>query len=403
MDSQPVRSATVHRLKVLHVVQNLNYGGMERLIGDLARRVDPARFESHILTLQYHGRFSEQLEQRATLHSAPPMSRWSLLRPSALADTFRRIAPDVVHTHSGVWYKGSLAARMARVPRLIHTEHGRRHPDPWTDRVIDRRAATRTDVVVAVSTPLACHLAAHVLPRGPALTVIANGVDTELFRPEPDDGTLRRELGIAQERAIIGSIGRLEPIKGYDIVVEAYAILRSRWPADGAAPVLVIAGDGSERQRLERLSQVRQVDRDIHFLGWRDDLPQLHGSFQLFTMGSRSEGTSVSLLEAMSAGICPVITDVGGNRDVLGPRLGHRLVPSESPAELAAAWHDALVKERGRREEDAVLARQQVQASFDLTAMASGYERVYSGTETPRSAKHGPDQFAPGAVAPPAA
>ncbi len=95
-------------------------------------------------------------------------------------------------------------------------------------------------------------------------------------------------------------------------------------------------------------------------------------------MSSRSEGTSVSLLEAMGAGICPVVTDVGGNAAVLGPSLRHWLVAPEDPAALAAAWRDAL-DDRTRREADAAAARSRVRAEFALDAMVRRYEAVYEG------------------------
>src|SRR3954471_24606577 len=138
------------RIRVLHVIANLNYGGMERVLSDIVTRCNRDRFESHVLCLQYLGRFSNGLERYAELHVAQPMTRFSMLRPAALTDQITRIAPDIVHTHSGVWYKASLAARMAKVNWLIHTEHGRRQPDTWPPRLVDGMAARRTDAVVAV-------------------------------------------------------------------------------------------------------------------------------------------------------------------------------------------------------------------------------------------------------------
>ncbi|HET7563606.1 MAG TPA: glycosyltransferase [Gemmatimonadaceae bacterium] len=365
------------RTRVLHVIQNLNYGGMERLLADIVRRADPERFESHVLVLQYLGRFADGLREHAELHVAEPMSRWSMVWPASLAQTIRGIAPDVVHTHSGVWYKTTLAARQAGVPRLIHTEHGRQTPDPWQSRVVDGLASRRTNVVVAVSEALAAQLARTVVKDARRIRVVINGVDTDAYRPRTESGRVRRELEIAPDVPIIGSIGRLERIKGYDVMVEAFALLRAGWP-DDPAPVLVLGGEGTERARLEQLARERGVAQAVRFLGWRDDIHELHSAFTLFTMSSRSEGTSVSLLEAMSAGLCPVVTDVGGNGAVVGEALRHRLVPTEQPAALAKAWCRAL-RDDARRCADGAAARARVQQSFALDAMVRAYEGLYVG------------------------
>src|SRR5437867_11236007 len=97
-----------HRTRILHLIESLNYGGMERVLADLVSRCDRDRFEIHVLCLQSLGRFSEGLDRVAELHVARPMTRLSMLRPASLTEQIARIAPDVVHTHSGVRYKGSL-------------------------------------------------------------------------------------------------------------------------------------------------------------------------------------------------------------------------------------------------------------------------------------------------------
>jgi glycosyltransferase involved in cell wall biosynthesis len=300
-----------------------------------------------------------------------------MLWPAPLARQIKAIAPDVVHLHSGVWYKASLAARMAGVRRVIHTEHGRRSPDPWMFRRIDRLAARRTDVVVAVSEKLASDLSRHVVGRRTTIVTIPNGVDTTVYAPRADSGRIRQELGIDARAPIIGSIGRLEHIKGYDVMVEAFGRLREGW-TDGAAPHLIIAGDGSERDRLEALIAARGMAGSAHLLGWRDDVHDLLSTFSLFTMSSRSEGTSVSLLEAMSSGLCPVVTRVGGNEAVLGPAFAHHLVPVESPDALAAAWA-GLLADTVMLQEGGALARGRVQEAFGLDRMVRQYEGLYRG------------------------
>lgn len=371
-------SAPVSRkVRVLHIINNLNYGGMERVIADLARSTDPSRFDKHILVLSYLGRFSKGLETVATLHVAEQSSRWSFVWPRRLAAQIQRIAPDVVHTHSGVWYKASLAARLAGVRRLIHTEHGRPTPDSWHRKFVERIAAGRTDYVVAVSAPLAAyHRAEWIVPERHKIHMILNGIDTDVYCPRPDPGTVRRHLGVSATTPVLGSIGRLQAIKGYDIMIEAFRRLHAGWE-HGPAPVLLLAGEGSQRRHLETVAGSYGLRDTIRFLGWRDDVHDLHATFTLFTLASRSEGTSISLLEAMSAGLCPVVTNVGGNADILGEELRHRLVPPEDPGALAHAWKKAL-QDVVTRERDAQTARRRVMAEFGVAAMARSYEDLYA-------------------------
>ena len=363
------------RIRVLHVIQNLNYGGMERVLSDIVLRCDHKRFESHVLCLQYLGRFAEGLDTVAKLHVAKPMGAASMLWPRRLASQIRTLAPDVVHTHSGVWYKASLAGRLAGVRRLVHTEHGRPNPDPFLTRFVDGLGARRTDMVVAVSRRLGTQLAASLRIDQRKITVIPNGIDTEVFRPRADTGHVRAALGVARDAPIIGSIGRLEPIKGYDVMIEAFSILHKRH-ADRNA-VLVIAGEGSQRVALEKLVRDRGLSGLVFILGWRNDVADLHSASTIFTMSSRSEGTSISLLEAMSSGLVPVVTDVGGNAAVLGDALAHRLVPSESPAALASAW-SALIEKPDQLRHERLLARRRVVTEFSLDAMVRAYEETYA-------------------------
>lgn len=366
------------RIRVLHVVQNLNYGGLERLIAELFRGANSARFDMHVLALEYLGRFSKELPAAAGVHLAPRMSRWSLLWPRALVRTIRRVGPDVVHTHSGVWYKASLAARMAQVPVLLHTEHGRPYPERVHNRVIDGLAARRTDAVVAVSNALAERLARSLKIDPSRIRVLHNGVDTETFRPGRGDTVLRGVAGIPAGSPVLGSVGRLEPVKAYDVMIGAFAELRDR-RRDPHPAHLVLVGDGSAREALERIVEARELGDAVHLVGWRDDIPDLLSGFTVFSLSSRSEGTSVSLLEAMAAGVCPVVTDVGGNSAVLGPGLRHRLVPPGDPGALASAWMTAL-DDPSRRRRDGRTARARVQDRYSLESMIARYQELYSET-----------------------
>lgn len=359
-------------MRILHVIQNLNYGGMEKLMADLVRRIDHDRFESHVLALKYLGRYSREMESHATLHVGPPMSRLSLLRPQALARQLAALRPDLVHSHSGVWYKTARAARMAGVCRMVHTEHGQQ-PEGWVPRFLDRRAAGLTDTIVAVSRPLRAFMARRLDWPEERIDVVTNGVDTEVFRPRPSNGAIRSELGLGPGRPIVGSIGRLEPVKGYETVLEAFSLLLREERDRGA--VLVIAGEGSARPELEALIDRLGLKGRVSLLGWRDDATQLYASFDCFVLGSWSEGTSVSLLEAMASGLAPVVTAVGGNPDVLGSELAAQAVPPGDASALANGIAQVIDREAARR--IGQLARRRVEGAFSLDAMVRRYERLY--------------------------
>ena len=371
------------RTKVLQVVLDLEAGGLERLVADLVRGIDRSRFDVELLALSHLGRYGEGLEAVAPVHTCRSFPLVSLLWPRKVAGLIRRIAPDVVHSHSGVWYKSSKAARLAGVPRVIHTDHGRRHvPDYRRDRFFDTRAARRTDVVVAVSDPLAKHMANGLVDPA-KVRVIRNGVDTKAFAPRPDDGALRASWGIAPGRPVIATVGRFDPIKRYDLMIEAFSHLRAN--GRSPAPALVIAGEGPDEGVLRRrIAELGLSEDDVKLPGWVGDVHPLLALATIFSLSSQSEGTSISLLEAMSAGVCPVVTDVGGNGQVLGENLRHRLVPFGDPKAMAEAWGKVL-DDSATRERDGQVARRRVEDVYSLAAMVRAYERLYLEAGSPRA------------------
>lgn len=366
------------RLRVLHVVHRLDYGGLQRLVGTIVRLIDVDRFESHVLTMSDFGPLADGLESFAGLHQLKSIPQLSMLWPRGLIRKIRTMAPDVVHTHSGVWYKASLAARRAGVPRLVHTDHGRHYPDRWMGRLLDGLAARRTDVVVAVSDALRRQMADTVVPDPSRIRVVVNGVDTDRFRPRPLNGSLRSELGLPARTPVIGSVGRLDPIKAYDLMIQAFAVLQANW-SGGCRPTLMLVGDGPERARLAALIEQLGLRGAARLVGWRKDVEHVYPLFDVFTLSSWSEGTSLGLLEAMSTGVCPIVTAVGGSPAVLGGRLRHRLVRPGDHAALAAAWRDALAHP-DQREADGAVARARVEQAFGLESMVRQYESIYAGT-----------------------
>ncbi|HEY9225604.1 MAG TPA: glycosyltransferase, partial [Gemmatimonadaceae bacterium] len=161
------------------------------------------------------------------------------------------------------------------------------------------------------------------------------------------------------------------------MLLEALAIVRRDWQGSAPPPVLVLAGDGPERDHIAQLEAKWNLGGAVHCVGWIGQTVDLYPLFDVFTLSSRSEGTSIALLEAMSCGVCPVVTAVGGNPAVLGPDLGGLLVPSGDAPTLAKRWRDVLATP-SVLEAHRAAARQRVIDQFSLAAMVSRHEALYA-------------------------
>jgi glycosyltransferase involved in cell wall biosynthesis len=359
---------------VVHVVLDLHEGGLERVVTDLVQSADPTRTVSTVLCLQRRGRLADELAPGQVV-LAPSSGPSSMIFPLTLARTLTFLAPDVVHVHSGAWYKAVAAARLARLGPVLCTDHGRPVPDTLSSRGFDALGAAGADLVVAVSNPLAHYLHARLHVSRRKLTVIPNGIRLGV-RPSADAvAVVRRELGLGADVPILGTVGRLDAVKAHDFLLAAFRRLRDDWGA-GPVPVLIIAGDGPERAQLLGLAAAEGLQGAVHFLGWRTDVSTVLELFDLFVLPSDSEGTSISLLEAMAAERCVVATAVGGTPDVLGSGLQGQLVPARDLQSLVELMRRLLLDpaaraDAGRR------SRERVESSYSLQAMSGAYDALY--------------------------
>lgn len=362
------------QLRILHVVWDLNQGGLERLVGEMVKRMKAPGLEFDVVSLGSFGSLATGLDSFARMHLLGRQGKLSILAPLKLARLIRRIEPHVVHVHSGTWFKGAYAARLAGVSRVIFTDHGRLPDASAADLALDRLAVRLTSDIAAVSPWLREFIVSRLGAREDRTHLIRNGVDTDHFSPPMR--TLVSENPTALNH--VGTIGRLVPVKDQACLINAVAILNRQRTQEDAIR-LSILGDGPERRTLEALTRRLNQERHVRFLGWSDDVKSLLGSIAIFALSSLSEGTSLSLLEAMSAGVCPVVTNVGGNPDVLGPELAHRLVPAGDPERLAVALGLAL-SDDAARSRDALCARERVLAEFSLDTMCRRYAALYAGS-----------------------
>lgn len=377
--SQPVR--------VTHVVFDLDGGGMESLVAGMAKRYVGTDVVLSIVTLSgREGRVGAGIRPLVDqFHLVRQTPGLSMLAPFGLARSIRATRPDVVHLHSGSWYKGSLAARMAGVPRVIYTEHGREHDDPPLARWLDRRAQGRTDVVVAVSERLARYMVVRVGVSSARVRTVQNGVDTHVFTPGRPPSGLRAQLGIPDDAWVLGSVGRLEPVKAYERLIHALPHVRR---AGATRPVyVVIFGEGSRRAALCQEAKRMGVADVVRLPGWVDTPVDAYRLLDVFALTSLSEGASLSLMEAMACGIAPVVMDVGANAEILGTALSTQVVPAGDVGAFAHVAYQTLVSE-SRREHLRSAGRKRVVSCYSFDRMLREYEEIYRGARIAEGLLH---------------
>ena len=364
-------------LRIEMVLPSLIAGGMEVVTARLVKRLVRRGHTVGVTCILEEGPLAEELRRegiRVKLVPAPGLR--TNVFPTELAAWLRQVAPDVVHIHSGVWLKAARAARMAGVRRVVFTEHGALDVEPWYSSLIKRQAVRFTDAVISVSEPLARVLTeTHGLPANKVF-VLPNGVDADLFSPGPSRDLLSA-WGIGHEALVIGHVARLAPIKNQPLLLEAFA----RVVQDRPAARLVIVGDGPERPLLERRIAELGLAGTAHLIGEHRDVPGLLRSFTMFVLPSKAEGTSMSVLEAMAAGVPVVASAVGGTPALLDDGRCGQLVPANDVAALADAII-GLLDDHERRRMYSTAARQRVMQYYDEQAVSDQYESVYVGAAT---------------------
>jgi glycosyltransferase involved in cell wall biosynthesis len=351
----------------MQVVLTLQPGGTERLVLEIVRRLRD-ELPMTVCCLDDEGSWADQLRDEGI--SVTALRRRAGFRPAlgrAIAALAAEHGTSVLHCHH---YSPFVYGCVARVwqPRLqvVFTEHGRLSdalPSPKR-RFANRMLSQIPHEVFAVSGDLKRHMVGEGFPSK-QVKVLHNGID---IGPLPDDrmrSCVRQKLGISSETFVIGTIARLDPVKDFDTLIKATATLTSRVPA-----LLLVIGDGPERGRLESLAGI-----DVRFLGHRDDARTLLAGCDVYANSSIHEGISLTILEAMAAGLPVVATAVGGTPEILDENCG-RLIPARQPAALAEALH-VLSLDRGLRRAMAMEGRKRVEAQFTIERMVGEYRDAY--------------------------
>ncbi|NMM86709.1 sugar transferase [Rhodococcus sp. SRB_17] len=378
-------NTTQLRRRIVHVVYSFSAGGLENVIVQLINRLPADQFEHVVMALTTISDFKNRITQPGVRfielekqpgHAVPLYPR--------IYKLLREIKPDVVHTCNLAALEVTPLAWLARVPLRIHAEHGWDSHDPkgMSKKYRRVRKLYRPFVshYVAVSKDLFRYLADGVGIPQCRRTLIANGVDTDAFRPADAMGVgLSGCPFSAAEHWIIGTVGRMQTVKNQPMLARVFVRLINEHPEARYRMRLVMVGDGPLKKEVEQIL-TRGGLQDLAWLpGTRSDVADVLNQLRCFVLPSQAEGTSCTLQEAMSCRLPVVATAVGGTPEVVQHGRNGQLVPADDEAAMAEAIWTVFLDESMALAQG-FAARKTVVDHFGLQAMVDQYSPIFLGS-----------------------
>ena len=363
------------------LISNLEFGGAQRQVVELANHLDPRRFDVHVGSLSGYLPLAEGL--RCPVHVVQKTFKYDLTVVPRLALLLRRLRIELVQSYL---FDADVAARLAgrlAGAAVVGAERNTDYTLRPQQRVGYRLTHGLVDLIIANSRAGAA-FNERLLGYGPSFyRVVHNGVDTTRFHPG-DGASLRAELGIAADERVVGMFASFKEQKNHPLAFEAarrvlQALPRARFLFVGDALWAGLHGSGAYKERMDRLVDEMGIRPRCLFLGNRSDVEQLYRACDVTLLPSLFEGTPNVVLESLASGVPAVATDVADNRLIIPDGVVGYVVPLADPEALADRLLDLLRDDESRRRFGSA-ARAWVEREFatDVLARKTGaiYEEV---------------------------
>jgi sugar transferase (PEP-CTERM/EpsH1 system associated) len=367
------------RLRVLHVINSLGVGGTERGVIRIANGLDRRIFQHRICAVRgFDAEFAEFSGVRERLLGLGSMAGGFRFLVFRLARIMRAYKPHIVHSRNWGAIEAAVAGRLARVPVVVHSEHGYELDMlsglPLRRRLMRRGVYQLCDSVFTVSRDLQRYHCKQAWVSVERVRVIRNGVDTRLFAPNVTmRAEMRARLGFSPETIVLGSVGRLVPIKDHPTLLRAAEVLLER----GHRVHALIVGGGPELDKHRKYAENSAFLRGcVTFGGSELEVSDLYKAMDIFVLPSICEGMSNTLLEAMASGLPCVATNVGGNPELIGDGKCGLLFEPQDVAGLVEVL-ERLLRAPDQRTQFSDAGRREAVARFDLARMIGDYADLY--------------------------
>ena len=320
---------------MLLLITELDIGGAEKTLYELATRLPRKEFSPVVACLKGRGEVGGWLEEKEIpVHYLEMKSRYDI---AALRSLRKLISSHEIRIlHSFLFHACVATAMLRGCADLVRIWSLRVIQQGWWRRQILRRLQRRVGAVTCVSEGVRSFASNTLAIPDDKLVVIPNGIDASEFKNLRPG--LREELDLPGDALLVVSVGRLDEQKGMHYLIRAAASVSNRRPET----VFAIAGDGPLRASLENEIKQLGLEGRVHLLGWRDDIPDILATVDLFVLPSLWEGMPNVILEAMACGKPVIATDIGGSRELVVNNETGRLVPPKDAASLAVTIEQLL-------------------------------------------------------------
>ena len=363
-------------MNIIHFVFSMARGGQEKMLLDLALIQKKQGHKVRVLCITTkEGPFAEALEEKGVpVHAYGKKTGFSFALLRCLKKEFQSWKIDVVHTHNPVPnFYGALAAKWARVPVVINTRHGM---GAGAKNRAYKFSLLFTNKVVFVCKKAQEHFINRRIVKSSMAQTIYNGIPLEQYATkisESDRDNFLKILGLKPENKIIGVVARLEPLKDISTFLKVAKIVCSKYPSCR----FLIVGDGSLAKDLKQEAKSLDIEKKAVFLGDRRDVDKLLQIMDIFCLTSVSEGTPLTLIEAMASEKPIVATRVGGVPEVVIDRSnGYLKEPGDSHG-LTEAIMDLLENSEVRKQ----MGEKGYKRAFEffhVNIMAKNYQNLYT-------------------------
>lgn len=387
------------KINVMQVVSNLDVGGGQEVVRTLAENLAESGCAPVVCTFK-DGPLREPIEslgipvevlpeRRANILALPSFLMEMLRIRRDLANLIQKYEIDVIQTHllRSLDFL-VLSLRFGRDLLVFWTfqnavfdlreDHLTRHkwllkPKRFAHRLLYRLGSRWVTGFIAVSQDTKKAILEYLghLPDD-KITVIFNSVDVKRYHREVDRGSIRRQLGLADSDHVMSVVATFKKQKGHCYLIEATSLIIQEMPDIH----ILFIGDGELREELMTQTKSLGLERNIHFLGTRKDVPELLAASDYFILPSLWEGLSMALVEAMASQIPVIATDVSGTKQVIIPGETGILVPPGNAQQLANAMRQ-IISDPEKAKEMAIAAKQRVEKYFSAQKQAKDHIALF--------------------------